>query len=201
MKILYIGPQRTHMVEFLRSQGDEVVHTEKRFDLQSEILQGVNFILSYGYRYILSENVIEAFPRQVVNMHISYLPWNRGKDPNLWSFLEDTPKGVTIHFIDPGIDTGDILAQEQVEFYPDDTLRTTYARLSERIEALFRRIWSDVRAGQQSTIPQPSGGSFHFARDKAAVEHLLYSGWDTPIKDLIGRWKHHRLDSERIKGG
>jgi methionyl-tRNA formyltransferase len=180
------------MIDFLRSLGDEVVHTEKRFNLRSGILQGVNFILSYGYRYILSEEVLRAFPGHVVNMHISYLPWNRGKDPNLWSFLEDTPKGVTIHFIDPGIDTGDILAQEQVEFYPNDTLRTTYARLSERIEALFMRIWPDVKAGRQPSIYQPSGGSFHFAADKAEVEHLLHSGWDTPITDLIGRRKRDK---------
>ena len=38
-------------------------------------------------------------------MHISYLPFNRGAHPNYWSFKDNSPKGVTIHFIDNGIDT------------------------------------------------------------------------------------------------
>ena len=105
----------------------------------------------------------------------------------MWSFIEGTPKGVSIHYIDAKIDTGEILAQEEVPYEPADTLRTSYARLSDRIEKLFMGIWPDIRSGQATTYPQPSGGNFHLARDKAAVEHLLHSGWDTPVADLIGQ--------------
>ncbi len=187
MRILYLGPFRQQIADFLESMGDEVVHTEKRLKPGSAILGGVDKILSYGYLHILKDDLLSQFPRRVVNMHISYLPWNRGKDPNLWSFLEDTPKGVTIHFIDPGIDTGAIIAQELVEHLPDDTLRSSYSRLSERIETLLHRIWPEVRADRTKGIRQEGRGSFHLARDKATVEHLLPDGWDTPVADLIGK--------------
>ena len=54
---------------------------------------------------------------------MSYLPWNRGADPNFWSILEDTPKGVTIHIMDESIDTGDILYQKDpLEFNSQNEL-------------------------------------------------------------------------------
>jgi methionyl-tRNA formyltransferase len=187
MKILWLGPYRKHMLDYVKSLGDDVVHYEKRIKPDSEVLQGVDFIVSYGYQFIIKNDVIALYPNKIVNLHISYLPWNRGTDPNMWSFLEGTPKGVTIHYIDANIDTGEILAQEKVPYESDDTLRTSYERLSDRIEKLFMRVWPAIRSGQATTFSQPAGGSFHMSRERAAVEHLLHSGWDTPVADLIGQ--------------
>jgi methionyl-tRNA formyltransferase len=115
------------------------------------------------------------------------LPWNKGADPNLWSFLENTPKGVTIHYLDEGIDTGDILAQKEVQMRDDDTLKTSYERLSTEIEQLFEFVWPKIKNGQLKAIPQPKGGSFHRLRDKKAFEHLLTNEWDTQVANLIGK--------------
>lgn len=52
----------------------------------------------------------------VLNLHISYLPWNRGANPNFWSFVENTKKGVTIHEIDEKLDKGKILLRKELEF-------------------------------------------------------------------------------------
>ncbi|MFQ6007572.1 MAG: formyltransferase family protein, partial [Candidatus Zixiibacteriota bacterium] len=139
------------MVEFIRSLGDEVIRTEQKLAADSDILQGVDWLISYGYRYILKEDVLEKFPRRVINLHISYLPWNRGADPNLWSFLENTPKGVSIHYINPGIDTGEILAQKKVAFGPDETLRTSYDKLSHTIVELFKEVWHEIRDGRRTS--------------------------------------------------
>lgn len=198
MRILYLGPRRDHIIEFLRGQDDEVVHTDKRISVRSRILLDVDFIVSYGYQYIVREEILLRFLRKVVNLHISLLPYNRGKDPNLWSFLEDTPKGVTIHYIDPGIDTGDILAQKELTFADTETLRTTYAKLSATIESLFMEIWPRVRTGQHPCFPQPKGGTFHYARDIKQVEHLLTEGWDTPVRGLIGCCQQETLEIARV---
>ena len=129
------------------------------------------------------------FERRAINLHISCLPWNRGADPNLWSFLDDTPKGVTIHFLDEGLDTGPIMAQEEVDFGVGATLKSSYDDLSRKIEELFIRLWPSIRLGKIHAREQPPGGSFHHRKDRGTVEHLLYSGWDTPVADLIGRAK------------
>jgi len=187
MKILLLGPHRKELSDYLASLGDEVVRTEDRLKADSEVLDGVDFIVSYGYRYILKDDVLNRFPQRTINLHISLLPFNRGADPNIWSFLEDTPKGVTIHYIDAGLDTGEILAQREVTFGPEETLRSSYARLSETIDALFCEIWPAVRERRQVSYPQPEGGSYHRMKDKAPFEHLLTRGWDTPVAELTGK--------------
>ncbi len=195
MKILWLGPLRQSLLDFVKGNGDEVSQYEKRIKVGCEQLEGVEFIVSYGYQFILKDELLALFPKRVINMHISYLPWNKGKDPNMWSFLEDSPKGVTIHRIDPGIDTGQILVQERVEYDSGDSLRTSYERLSSRIEALFMKHWLDLRDGNIDSFKQTEVGTFHLAKEKASVDHLLHAGWDTPVRDLIGQ---RALTTERL---
>ena len=61
--------------------------------------------------------------------------------------LEATPAGVTIHYIDAGVDTGDVIAQREVALADDDTLATAYAKLQDAMAALFREQWPAIRAG------------------------------------------------------
>ncbi len=183
MKVLFLSPHK-HLIPFIESFDDEVTQTIE--PLNDEILEGIDFIISYGYRHIIKKPILEQFKDRAINLHISYLPWNRGADPNLWSFLEDTPKGVTIHYLDDGIDTGDIITQDEIEYYPDDTLKTTYKRLSETIESLFKLYWADIRTGNINSLPQLT---FHRSKDKEKYQHLLSKGWDTPISEILGKAK------------
>lgn len=141
--------------------------------------------VSHGYRLILRRDVLDRIP--TINLHISYLPYNRGADPNLWSILDDTPAGVTIHHMDEGVDTGDIIARRRVALDDaTDTLASAYATLTDAIAELFREQWPAISAGTAPREPQPPGGSIHRVADRAAVEHLLTQGWDTPIAQLRG---------------
>jgi methionyl-tRNA formyltransferase len=94
---------------------------------------------------------------------------------------------VTIHYVDHGIDTGDIIVQKEVAFQPEETLKSSYRKLSVALEQLFMQTWPDIRAGNLKAKPQPAGGSFHRLKDRLAIEHLLYKGWDTPVAALIGK--------------
>jgi methionyl-tRNA formyltransferase len=192
MKILLLGPERLWLKHFLESFGDQVIQYQDKLEENSPILNGVDFIISYGYRYIIKPDIVRKFKNKAINLHISYLPWNKGADPNLWSFLEDSPKGVTIHYIDSGLDTGDIIVQKEVQYHEDDTLRTTYERLTQTIEQLFMEYWPLIREGKVKGIPQPMGGSYHKLKDKEKYLHLLTDGWDTPIRNLIGKAKNNK---------
>jgi methionyl-tRNA formyltransferase len=196
MNILLLGPYRKDLIDFLSSFGDKITAAEAPMARDSEWFCKIDFIISYGYRHILKKDILDRFPNKAINLHISLLPWNRGADPNLWSFLEDTPKGVTIHYLDYGIDTGDILAQQEVNYVPEDTLRTSYERLSKTIEELFRQMWPNIRSGKQKSTSQPKGGSYHRLSDRVAFEYLFTKGWDTPIADLIGKAKRKNIDAQ-----
>ena len=144
MTVLYLGPTRPAFEAFLQERCDHVIRTEEALDLRRLDAQAIQLVVSYGYRHKISPEILRAFPQKIINLHISFLPWNRGADPNPWSFLEDSPKGVSIHLMDQGIDTGPLLVQKPVPWFPDDTLRTTYHRLSETIEKLCRESWPEI---------------------------------------------------------
>ncbi|OUS75126.1 formyl transferase [Paenibacillus sp. MY03] len=187
MNICLLGPNNRRIIETLQMHGDRVWCTEERILLEELEPAGIEFIVSYKYRYLIRQPILEKFERKLINLHISYLPWNRGADPNLWSFLEDTPKGVTIHYIDSGLDTGDIIAQKMVEFSPQDTLKTSYEHLTATIEDLFLAQWPSIRSGKAEGTVQPAGGSYHRTADKQRFAHLLTDSWETPIERILGK--------------
>ncbi len=189
MNILMLGPARPDLIRFLESHGDAVIVEEQGLVESSHRLQAADFLITYGYRHILKPNVLAFFPEGAINLDIPMLPWNRGADPNLRSFLEDTPKGVTIHCLEDGLDTGHVIAQAPVEMLTQDTLRTSYDRLQRKMEALFPGLWPATRSGQIEPAPQPAGGSYHALKDRQNVAHLLTNGRDTPVPKLIGRRK------------
>lgn len=184
MKILFLGSSESPLVEWLRSIGEDVLATMEPIDAAFIEAYRPDFIVSYGYRHIIKKDVLSHYPGRAINLHIGYLPWNRGADPNLWSFIEDTPKGVTIHYLDEGIDTGDIIVQKRVAFSESDTLKTSYDKLQNEIQELFKDNWASIRNGQCERRQQEGVGTVHKLRDREKVSHLLTKGWDTRITEL-----------------
>ncbi|MBW4459621.1 MAG: formyl transferase [Nodosilinea sp. WJT8-NPBG4] len=187
MQILYLGKGDPAVIDILSKYGDRVVVTDQKISGKCQEVVSSDLLVSYGYRHIFKKDILNQFHRRAINIHISLLPWNRGADPNLWSFLENTSKGVTIHFLDPGIDTGNILLQEEIYFSKDETLKTSYGKLSNLALDLLNRSWGKIRLGEIKDYEQSSRGSFHKLSDKIPYEYLLDKGWDTPIQNLVGK--------------
>lgn len=188
MNILFLGPHEPEMTMHLRNFGFDVVETDQPIDVKLVNENSISFAVSYRYRHIVKPEIISLLNGNIVNLHISLLPWNRGADPNLWSFLEDTPKGASIHYMDSGIDTGDVIIQQEVLFDDElDTLSTTYDKLNIIIKELF---FDNIHRIIESELPrhkQKGNGSFHKISDKNNFLYLLTKGWDTPVKELIGK--------------
>ena len=182
--IVFLGREDSLVLAHLREVEPEVVALgpEEPFDPDKH---DARLVVSHGYRRILREHQIAD--GRVINLHISLLPYNRGADPTLWSVLEGTPAGVTIHYIDPGVDTGDVIAQQEVAFDDEDTLKTAYDKLQDALLDLFRRTWPEISAGTNPRHPQTGEGTSHRVKDRERVEHLLTDGWDTKIKALRGK--------------
>lgn len=188
MTLLFLGPLDSLLLKWLVEQGEIVIQTTGPITPIFIDQNSIDFLISCGYRHILKKSVLDRLPGRAVNLHIAYLPWGGGVDPNLWSFIEGTPSGVTIHYLDEGIDTGDIIAQRRVAFESaGETLATTYQKLQSEIQRLFKEYWPQIRAETCPRIKQSGHGSFHWIKDKEAVAHLLADdGWDTPIEKLRG---------------
>ena len=184
MKTLFLGYPDSPLIAYLQNLGDEVEVLTEPLTATDLNEFGPDWIVSYGYRHILKKQVLTLYPDRFINLHIAYLPWNRGADPNLWSWIEGTPKGVTIHYIDPGVDTGDIIAQKEVRFTDNETLASSYAKLQTEIQALFRLVWPAIKVGCASRQKQSGKGTYHRVEDRARVAHLLTAGYQTPVRNL-----------------
>jgi methionyl-tRNA formyltransferase len=125
---------------------------------QSENLFSVNF----GYRF--PTNILELFTRPI-NLHLSLLPFNKGAYPNVWSIIEGTPAGVSLHIMTAEFDDGPILVQREVEVAPDDTAETLYRNLLASAVELVRKYLPDILDGRVAPREQPPGGTFHTERD------------------------------------
>ena len=155
-----------------------------------------NFLISYGYRYVLKKEILDLFPNRAINLHISYLPYNRGSDPNFWSFIDGTPKGVTIHYLDEGVDTGDIIVQKEVVFdsLETETLASSYQKLHTEIQNLFFQNWESIKSQRCSRRPQVGNSTVHKEKDKEALLHLIEKdGWNTKLSVLVDYGKKLRV--------
>ena len=118
MKILFLYSNKNaiRLADWLEQKGNEVIRWTEKIEPDRMKQEEFELIVSYTYRYIISDEIISCVSGNAVNIHISYLPWNRGSNPNQWSMIDDTPKGVSIHYMTTKLDQGDILAQRMVFF-------------------------------------------------------------------------------------
>lgn len=198
-KILFLGPRNSPILVWLKKQNENVFSTEERITKEFVIENKFDFLISYGYRFIINKDILNLFPNTAINLHISLLPYNRGSDPNFWSFIDGTPKGVSIHYINEGVDTGDIIAQKEVSFgsLNQETLFTTYNKLQREIQKLFFQNWNSIKKQSNSRTPQEGASTYHKAKDKEGLLYLIESeGWNTKVSKLI---KYHEgLKSSQI---
>ncbi|GAB1421628.1 formyltransferase family protein [Anaerolineales bacterium] len=129
--------------------------------------------LSIFFGYILKPAFIDLFPKGVMNLHPSYLPYNRGASPNIWSIIENTPAGVTLHYIDSGIDTGKIIVQREVQVDPTDTAKTLYEKLEHASYQLFVDSWDSIKSESfEPVLQSPDEGTFHYVKDIQSIDEI-----------------------------
>lgn len=135
--------------------------------------------------HLLTPQLLDIPRLGFVNTHPSLLPHNRGKHYSFWALVEQAPFGVTLHRVDSGIDTGDILAQATIGYGWCDTGETLYAKAQEAMVDLFEAHYSMLRAGKLHDLPQKVGeGSFHQASEIEDASRLDLNG-SYRCKDLL----------------
>ena len=174
MKVLVLSPYPERIQPIIEQSGAQVCKNGR-----------CDWLISYGHGRILKGDLLREYEGRILNLHISFLPWNRGSDPNLWSWYERTKKGVSLHIVDGGIDTGPIVAQREVGFALDDTLATSYEKLQLAAVDLFAETWPKIVVGIVQPVSQNlKVGSFHRSVDKARIMQLLPFGWNSLCRSV-----------------
>lgn len=164
MKIIFLTNNEISesLINWLRIDAKEEVIVISD-NLSKEVIEEYkpDILISYNYRYLIKKDVLDLLPNRVINLHTSLLPWNRGAHPNVWSFLEDTLKEVTIHYIDEGLDTGNIIVQKEVFIDEEkETLKSSYEILNREIQEVFKKNWDKIKADKFQSQKQVGGGAY-----------------------------------------
>lgn len=140
---------------------------------ESELIRWVrqnNLNVDWGFLVwwpsIIRPALIELPQNGFINTHPSLLPYNRGKHYNFWALVERAPFGVSLHFVEPGIDCGDVVAQLPIPYGWEDNGETLYQKAVLAMVELFKESYPMIRVGNISRSPQNiDQGSFHFAKE------------------------------------
>jgi methionyl-tRNA formyltransferase len=169
----------------IEEEGDfvKIYKTETSYD--QFIADKTDFIISYGYKYLIKGELLERYQGRIINLHPSLLPWGRGYFPNFWSHVFGFRKGVSIHLIDAGIDTGAVLAQREHFFDDSDTLRTSYYELQMSMLCLFTKVWGPIRNEKVIPLPQNlSDGNTFYKKQFDLAFPFLPKGFDTRLVEV-----------------
>lgn len=184
VRIVFLGynARKTKLIHFLKKKNYPVTPLGQE-KLRSNYLKKDVQIISFGYKNIISKKILEKIKRPPINLHISYLPFNKGSHPNFWSFVDKTPKGVTIHEIDKGIDTGKIIFQKKIYFkdFQNLTFKKTYLKLINEIEKLFIKNYKKLINNNYKIKLTRKKGTYH---NKSDLPKNLKS-WNTKIGDYL----------------
>jgi len=111
-------------------------------------------ILALGGTRIIKSQILEVPKRATVNAHPGLLPWLRGSASVGWALYKDLPQGATAHFIDPGIDTGDIIVARQLPVYHRDTYESLNYRIALLAGELMAESLKYLAKGDAPRLPQ-----------------------------------------------
>ena len=186
---LGINDAGMRIYEWLCDREAVFVHSLLTTKDQLQIIEDIepDYVISCGFRHIVPEEVLDAPTEGCLNLHPAYLPYNRGANPNVWSIVEGTPAGVTLHWMEPKVDTGDIIARQRIEIDFSDNGKDLYKRLEDKQVALFQEVWPDIVAGEIDEIVQDEdAGTYHRTSD---FEELceLDPDEEVRVKDFLDR--------------
>ena len=184
--ILFLGynKKQTKLIRFLRSKKIIVKTLGQKKLSKKDITKNIILIVSFGYKHIIKKDILK-FTKKIdfINLHMSYLPYNRGAHPNFWSFYKNSPKGVSIHLMDKKIDKGNLILRKRVFFknINKQTFKSTYNILFKKLESLFIKSFSKIISKRYKIIKVSEKGSFHKRRDLPST----MVDWDVNIKKYL----------------
>jgi methionyl-tRNA formyltransferase len=188
-KVIVFGYNKnsTKITEYIKDIDNYKFQFRKKINYKMSF-SNFNLIVLYGYRKIVRKTFIEKYRNKLVNLHISYLPYNRGAYPNYWSWVNKTPHGVSIHRVSSKVDSGSILYQKKVKIpLKNMTFKKSYEVLRFEMDKLFSTKLSNIlkqryKLTKQKKIKQ----LFHKKKD---LPNDVKKNWNIPIRVYLNKLK------------
>jgi methionyl-tRNA formyltransferase len=150
-------------------------------ELLSELNPEMIAVVAFGQ--ILPKNIIDFPPLHCLNIHPSLLPKYRGAAPMNWAIINgDTKTGVTIMLMDEGMDSGNILLQEETPLGPAETYGELHDRLSKAGARLLMETIRQITGGIVERKPQDESGVTFAPRLTKETGKI---NWNSKCSDIV----------------
>lgn len=157
--LVVVGEEgQDNVIQYLSQSGIKDYILQKNFNVS--LLEDIKFdwLLNLWGGYIFKEDILSLVSNSL-NIHPSYLPYCRGRDPVVWSILNGFPAGATLHEISLGVDEGDIYYKEEVPYDLPIKGEELYHQVTEKCIEIFINKWPYIRKGEikknkQGTVKQ-----------------------------------------------
>lgn len=139
-----------HAVDFL-------IHPDINSDEFFERIEGYNcnLLVSMSFNQIFRKRLIDLPVEGIINCHAGRLPFYRGRNILNWALINDEKEfGITVHYVDQGVDTGDIIIQEQFPISDEDNYATLLERAHENCPRLLLEAIKLIQCSQVMPFPQ-----------------------------------------------
>jgi UDP-4-amino-4-deoxy-L-arabinose formyltransferase/UDP-glucuronic acid dehydrogenase (UDP-4-keto-hexauronic acid decarboxylating) len=145
-----------------------------------------DILFSFYYRKLVSEELLAIPGAGCLNLHGSLLPKYRGCAPANWAILNgETETGVTLHYMTPEPDAGDIVCQRAVPIAPDDDAATLNRNLAAAAEVMLAENLPMIRTGKAPRTPQDPAAATYFGRRRPSDGEIDWSQSAQQIANLV----------------
>lgn len=147
---------------------------------------GADILFSFYYRNMVGKKILAIPPAGCLNLHGSHLPRYRGRCPVNWVLIHgENETGVTLHYMTPRPDDGDIVGQKRVPIDDNDTALSLHKKLAAAAGDLLDDLLPKIRENRAERIPQeqtsasyfggrrPADGEIDWGQDAAGVRNLV----------------------------
>lgn len=144
------------------------------------------FIFSFYYRDMVKKEILDIPARGCLNLHGSLLPRYRGRCPVNWVLIHgEKETGLTLHYMTPHPDDGDIVAQTAIPISDDDTALTLFEKMTPAAGRLLDEVLPKLAAGTAPRVPQDAALASYFGGRKPQDGLMDWTRSATEIRNLI----------------
>ncbi len=145
-----------------------------------------DIIVVAAYGQILRENILNLPKYRCINVHASLLPKYRGASPIQWAVINgEKETGVTIMYMEKGLDTGDMILTRKLELAPDETAGSLHDRLMELGGPTLLEAMDEIEAGTAHPVPQNNDEATYVGMIKKSMGELDFNNPSEYLERLI----------------
>lgn len=153
-----------------------------------------DLIVSVSMNQIIKRQILDIPTKGCINVHCAPLPRYGGMSPYVWVLSNnDTHSAATIHYMDEGLDTGDIIVQEKVAVMENDSAFALFSRCCKRASGLLVKVVDMIEAGTVKSYSQDLSKKTYFSwPTRECVRRLRQNGYRLArltdiLKAILGR--------------